>query len=88
MSLNMSDLPNKRELPTHVSPPTTTTTNSYQIKSNRLIKQILRKIKATNKLPARVRVAFLTEEDKAQIKTDICDKGYECSEENGILIIS
>ena len=87
MSLNMSDLPDKGDLPTQVSPPMPSA-NSYQIKSNRLIKQILRKIKATNKLPVRVRIAFLTGEDKALLTNDLCDKGYECSEENGVLTIS
>ena len=83
MSFDLSKLTFKSNLPES----TESSEASYVFKKQRLQNQLLRKLRTTSDLPVKIRAGFLTEEDKTFLEQEICDKGYVCSMENGILII-
>ena len=79
MSFDLSGLSDKTELPAPpVGPQPPSPSTVYARRKTQLENRLNRRLQNTDSLPLRVRIGFLTEEDKTALDTALQAKGYTC----------
>lgn len=88
MSFDLSDLSNKNDLPSPPSGPVIPSPNTlYQRRKTQLENRITRRLQNTDSLPLRVRVDFLTDQDKNSLDAALQAKGYTCNVSGRFMIL-
>jgi len=93
MSFDFSELPTKTEFEnvnTPVVVPQPTDEELYENRKNRVQQRIVRFFGRTGGATTelKIRVGFLTPEDKAALISGVEGKGFACTESNGLMTIS
>jgi len=82
MSLDLSEIPDKDDVNSSSAPDPVPISDEdrYNRQKGRLLNRLKNQLSRTNvNFPIRLRVGFLTDEDKTQLQTDLEAKGFTCS---------